>query len=81
MKIFRKLVTIFVCVVIVAGGVVRLTGSGLGCDDWPNCNTERFVDVSSAHAAIEQLNRLLSALIGIPALIIAIVASARSDSS
>lgn len=61
-----------VCVVIVAGGVVRLTGSGLGCDDWPNCNTERFVDVSSAHAAIEQLNRLLSALIGIPALIIAI---------
>jgi cytochrome c oxidase assembly protein subunit 15 len=64
--------TVGVCLVIVAGGVVRLTGSGLGCDDWPNCNTERFVDVSSAHAAIEQVNRLVSALIGIPAIIVAI---------
>jgi cytochrome c oxidase assembly protein subunit 15 len=64
--------TVGVCVVIVAGGVVRLTGSGLGCDDWPNCNTERFVDVSSLHAAIEQINRLLSALVGIPALVLAV---------
>lgn len=64
--------TIGVCLVIVAGGVVRLTGSGLGCDDWPNCNTEHFVDVSSTHAAIEQINRLVSALIGIPTLVVAI---------
>ena len=35
------------CLLVVAGGVVRLTGSGLGCDDWPNCNAESFVDVSS----------------------------------
>ncbi len=53
-------------------GVVRLTGSGLGCDDWPNCNNERFIDVSSGHAAIEQINRLLSGLIGIPTLLMAI---------
>lgn len=58
--------------VVVAGGVVRLTGSGLGCDDWPNCNNERFVDVSSAHTAIEQINRLLSSLLGIPTLILAV---------
>lgn len=58
---------------MVAGGVVRLTGSGLGCDDWPNCNAERFIDVSTGHAAIEQLNRLLSGLIGLPALLLAIV--------
>jgi cytochrome c oxidase assembly protein subunit 15 len=61
-----------VCFLTVAGAVVRLTGSGLGCDDWPNCNNERFIDVSSGHAAIEQVNRLLSGVIGIPTLLLAI---------
>ncbi|MGA0895442.1 MAG: COX15/CtaA family protein [Ilumatobacteraceae bacterium] len=51
--------------IVVTGGAVRLTGSGLGCDDWPNCNESRFVDVSSAHAAIEQLNRLFTFLVGV----------------
>jgi cytochrome c oxidase assembly protein subunit 15 len=66
--------TVGICVLVVAGGVVRLTGSGLGCDDWPNCNAERFVDMSSGHTAIEQANRLLSGLIGIPTLLLAIAA-------
>lgn len=61
-----------VCLLTVAGSVVRLTGSGLGCDDWPNCNSERFIDVSTGHAAVEQLNRLLSGLVGIPTLVMAI---------
>jgi len=61
-----------VCVLTVAGAIVRLTGSGLGCDDWPNCNNERFIDVSSGHAAIEQINRLVSGLVGIPTLLMAI---------
>lgn len=61
-----------VCFLTVAGAIVRLTGSGLGCDDWPNCNNERFIDVSSGHAAIEQVNRLLSGLVGIPTLLMAI---------
>ena len=61
-----------VCFLTVAGAVVRLTGSGLGCDDWPNCNNERFIDVSTGHAAVEQLNRLLSGLIAVPTLALAI---------
>ena len=61
-----------VCFLTVAGAVVRLTGSGLGCDDWPNCNNERFIDVSSGHAAIEQINRLVSGLVGVPTLLMAI---------
>lgn len=72
---FRQIavvVTAGLCLLVVAGGVVRLTGSGLGCDDWPNCNDQRFVDVSSGHTAIEQVNRLLSGLIGIPTLAMAI---------
>lgn len=49
--------------IIVTGSLVRLTGSGLGCIDWPACNDERFVDVSSPHAAIEQLNRLFTGVV------------------
>lgn len=76
LKRYRQLAivtTIGICVLVVAGGVVRLTGSGLGCDDWPNCNDERFIDVSTGHAAIEQINRLLSGLIGLPTLLLALV--------
>jgi len=61
-----------VCFLTIAGAIVRLTGSGLGCDDWPNCNNERFIDVSSGHAAIEQINRLVSGLVGIPTLLMAV---------
>jgi cytochrome c oxidase assembly protein subunit 15 len=46
--------------IVITGAAVRLTGSGLGCDDWPNCNNERLIDVSSGHAAIEQVNRLFT---------------------
>lgn len=51
------------CVIVFTGALVRLTNSGLGCDDWPNCNSSHFVDVSSSHAAIEQVNRLFTGLV------------------
>jgi len=50
-------------VIVITGAAVRLTGSGLGCDDWPNCNDERLIDVSSNHSAIEQVNRLFTGLV------------------
>lgn len=65
---------VMLAVIIVSGSAVRLTGSGLGCDDWPNCSDSRFVDVSSPHAAIEQLNRLFTGVVG--AAVIACVAGA-----
>jgi cytochrome c oxidase assembly protein subunit 15 len=52
--------------IIVSGAVVRLTNSGLGCADWPNCSATKLVDVGTHHAAIEQLNRIFSGAIGIP---------------
>jgi cytochrome c oxidase assembly protein subunit 15 len=55
-------------VIIVTGAAVRLTNSGLGCDDWPNCSNERFIDVSSKHAAIEQINRLFTGVVGFAAI-------------
>ena len=54
---------IAVCAIVVTGAAVRLTGSGLGCDDWPNCNDSQLIDVSSSHAAIEQVNRLFTGLV------------------
>ncbi|MFV0308965.1 MAG: COX15/CtaA family protein, partial [Desertimonas sp.] len=37
----------------------------LGCDDWPNCNSTKLIDVSSTHAAIEQINRLFTGLVSV----------------
>ena len=44
---------------------VRLTGSGLGCEDWPNCTSTDFVKVSNPNQAIEQLNRLFTGLVSL----------------
>jgi len=66
---------IMLSVIIVTGAAVRLTGSGLGCDDWPRCSESSFVDVSSKHTAIEQLNRLFTGVVGVA--VIACVLAAR----
>lgn len=50
-------------VIVVTGALVRLTGSGLGCSDWPRCSESRFIDVSTGHGAIEQINRLFTGLV------------------
>ncbi len=62
-------------IIVVSGAGVRLTGSGLGCDDWPNCNNEQLIDVSSKHAAIEQINRLFTGLVAL-GVMIAVLGSA-----
>ena len=49
--------------IVVTGVAVRLTGSGLGCEDWPNCNDDKFIDVSTTHGAIEQINRLFTGVV------------------
>ncbi|WP_300682717.1 COX15/CtaA family protein [Nocardioides sp.] len=48
--------------IIVTGGVVRLTGSGLGCDTWPRCNGEDFTPHAELnhHSIIEFANRMLT---------------------
>ncbi len=60
--------------IVVTGAAVRLTGSGLGCDDWPNCNSSSLIDVSSHHAAIEQVNRLFTGAVAV-AVIAAVLGS------
>lgn len=49
-------------VIVVSGGAVRLTGSGLGCPTWPRCTDESFTPHGSLsmHSAIEFGNRMLT---------------------
>jgi cytochrome c oxidase assembly protein subunit 15 len=48
--------------IVVTGGAVRLTGSGLGCPTWPRCTDESFRPHGELglHGAIEFGNRLLT---------------------
>ena len=48
--------------IVVTGGAVRLTGSGLGCPTWPRCTDESFVTTPelAGHGVIEFGNRLLT---------------------
>jgi len=48
--------------IVVTGGVVRLTGSGLGCPTWPKCTTDSLVTVKAMglHGVIEFTNRMLT---------------------
>jgi heme a synthase len=49
-------------VLVVTGGAVRLTGSGLGCPTWPRCTKEAFTphQALTLHSAIEFGNRMLT---------------------
>ncbi|WP_424215834.1 COX15/CtaA family protein (plasmid) [Streptomyces sp. BI20] len=51
--------------IIVTGGVVRVTGSGLGCTDWPLCTDETLAPTAEMgmHGVIEFGNRLLTGLL------------------
>ncbi len=48
--------------IVVTGGAVRLTGSGLGCPTWPRCTDESFVVTPelAGHGIVEFGNRLLT---------------------
>jgi cytochrome c oxidase assembly protein subunit 15 len=62
--------------IVVTGGGVRLTGSGLGCDDWPKCEDDSWVSVpeKGIHGVIEFGNRLLTFLLLAIALIALVAA-------
>lgn len=47
-------------VIVLTGAAVRLSGSGLGCPDWPTCFQHRITSSSSIHSKIEFGNRLVT---------------------
>jgi cytochrome c oxidase assembly protein subunit 15 len=63
-------------VIFPSGGLVRLTGSGLGCSDWPLCNAGGIVPASNHHAWIEFSNRMFSGVVIVVVVLLAIAAFA-----
>jgi cytochrome c oxidase assembly protein subunit 15 len=58
--------------IIVTGGAVRLTGSGLGCPDWPTCAHGQVVAALGYHQRVEDANRAVTGLVSV-AVIIAVL--------
>jgi heme A synthase len=76
MKRFRQLAvatTVSTLLLIAWGGVVRVTGSGDGCPDWPTCHG-RWIPRLEYHTLIEYMHRLLGVVSGLLSLVLAIVA-------
>jgi cytochrome c oxidase assembly protein subunit 15 len=62
--------------IVVTGAGVRLTGSGLGCTDWPRCTEETFTPSSDLHAQIEFYNRMITGLVS-ASVVLAVLGSLR----
>lgn len=73
---FRRLTlaaAIAVYVLIIAGGVVRITESGLGCPDWPLCYGQAIPPLEMT-AIIEYTHRSIAAIGGLLVLLVAAIA-------
>jgi heme a synthase len=59
--------------IVVTGGLVRLTGSGLGCPTWPQCVPGSYTPVPHQaegwHRYVEFGNRTLTGVVGVAALV------------
>lgn len=69
--------------IVVTGGAVRLTGSGLGCPTWPKCTGQSLVPTPAlaGHGLIEFGNRLITFVLAAAAIatFVAVFRSARRD--
>ncbi len=61
-------------VLVIVGVVVRSTGSGLGCPEWPTCHGSWIPPFDNVHAIIEYSHRTTAAIVGVLALAMAVAA-------
>jgi cytochrome c oxidase assembly protein subunit 15 len=57
--------------IVISGGAVRLTGSGLGCPTWPHCSGSSYVVTSAlgGHGLVEFGNRTLTIVLEVIAVL------------
>jgi cytochrome c oxidase assembly protein subunit 15 len=63
-------------VIVLTGAAVRLTDSGLGCENWPKCGGTPLPPLST-HALIEFGNRAISGVVGVITVVAAVLALTR----
>lgn len=68
---------VLLTLIIFTGAAVRLTDSGLGCENWPECSDERLVPEASFHGWVEFGNRLLSGVVALGTIAAALFAYRR----
>lgn len=73
-----KILLALQALLVLTGGTVRVTGSGMGCPTWPECTTDSYTPVpgqaeGAFHAWIEFGNRLLTFALGGAALLVIIL--------
>lgn len=78
LRVFAWLSFLAEVIIIGTGGAVRLTGSGLGCDQWPLCTPESLIPTQELgiHGLIEFGNRTMTGAVGIIALLVLLFALA-----
>src|SRR4051812_3145699 len=64
--------------IVVTGGAVRLTGSGLGCSSWPGCEPGHFVAPLGYHHWVEFGNRIVSGFVVVVSLLAVVAALLRT---
>jgi heme a synthase len=66
-RTLTRVAVVFLAVIVVSGGAVRLTGSGLGCPTWPQCGDGSFITRPEfqGHGLIEFGNRVITLIVGL----------------
>ncbi|MFI1914014.1 heme A synthase [Nocardia sp. NPDC020380] len=67
--------------IVVGGGIVRVTGSGLGCPDWPTCSGGALAPTGAmgVHAVVEFVNRMLTDVVCVIVGVLIVVARLQRD--
>jgi heme a synthase len=77
---FRRLAIaslVMVVLIVVTGAAVRLTGSGLGCADWPDCSAGHLTPPLQFHSLVEFGNRMVTVVLTVVVILTVLAAFRR----